>query len=311
MSAPALVVINGQAGDGTALRQWPRLEPVLREALGDLQVITTHSVADMVPQVQAAWKEGLRRVIAVGGDGTVHHLLQTLVPLARRDEDGQPLELGILPGGTGNAWARSHGLPLSLTKAARQLIGAQPFPVDLPSVELDGQRRHFLSISSAGISGEIARKSDVPGKRPWSYAQNAIGTLLQRRPLPLRVEVDGELWVDDHYWLVAVANCNSFGSGMRIAPDARVDDGLFDIVLIDGASRREVLIAFPRVYFGAHVTHPRVHIRRGREVRISGAGLGMETDGVPGQADELHYSLQPGGLQILVDPVAFRTTRTR
>ncbi|MDD9956975.1 MAG: diacylglycerol kinase family lipid kinase [Anaerolineaceae bacterium] len=310
MSAPALVVVNGQAGSGLALRQWPQIEAILGEAPGDLQVLMTHSVAEMAPQVQAAWEAGTRRVIAVGGDGTVHHLLETLVPLAQRDADGPPLELGILPGGTGNAWARSHGLPLSLTKAARQLIGARPTPVDLPEVTLDGRRRYFLSISSAGISGEIAQKSDVPGKRPWSYAQNAIGSLLQRRPLTMRVEVDGELWVDGEYWLVAVANCNSFGSGMRIAPDARVDDGLFDIVLIDGASRREVLVAFPRVYFGAHTSHPRVHIRRGSEVRVSGENLGMETDGVPGLADELRYSLQPGGLQLLVHPDEFCAARS-
>ena len=299
MSAPALIVLNGQAGSGKAFSQWPQLEPILREALGELRVLRTSSVAEMVPQVRAAWDEGLRHVIGVGGDGTAHFLLDTLIPLARRDADGPPLVFGILPGGTGNAWARSHGLPLSLTQAAQQLIGAQPRPADLPEILVDGRRSWFLSISSAGISGEIAQRSDIPNKRPWAYAQHAISTLLQRRPLPMRVEVDGELWVEGDYWLVAVANCNSFGSGMKVAPDARVDDGLFDIVLLDGAPRSEVLVAFPRVYFGAHVTHPRVHIRRGREVRITGERLGMEMDGVPGQADELVYTLQPGGLQML------------
>ncbi len=299
MSAPALIVLNGQAGTGQALSQWPQLEPILREALGELRVLRTNSVAEMVPQVRAAWDEGLRRVIGVGGDGTAHFLLDTLIPLSRRDADGPQLVFGILPGGTGNAWARSHGLPLSLTKAAQQLIDAQPRPVDLPEILVDGRRSWFLSISSAGISGEIAQRSDIPNKRPWAYAQHAISTLLQRRPLAMRVEVDGELLAEGDYWLVAVANCNSFGSGMKVAPDARVDDGLFDIVLIDGAPRSEVLVAFPRVYFGAHVTHPRVHIRRGRDVRITGERLGMEMDGVAGQADELVYRLQPGGLQIL------------
>lgn len=307
MSAPALVVINSQAGTGEALRQWPQLEPILREALGEFQVLRTNSVEEMVPQVRGAWDQGSRRVIAVGGDGTVHFLLQTLVPLAERDAEGPALQLGILPGGTGNAWARSHGLPLSLKKAARQLIGAQPRLVDLPEVKMDGQHRYFLSISSVGISGEIAQKSDVPNKRPWSYPQHAISTLLKRRPLPLRIEVDGELWLEGEHWLVAVANCNSFGSGMRIAPDARVDDGMFDIVLIEGASRREVLVAFPRVYFGAHVTHPRVKIRRGRTVRVTGDRLGMETDGVPGQADELVYTLQPDALQILNHPAGIQS----
>ena len=299
MSAPALIVLNGQAGTGQALSQWPQLEPILREALGELRVLRTNSVAEMVPQVRAAWDDGLRRVIGVGGDGTAHFLLDTLIPLSRRDAGGPPLVFGILPGGTGNAWARSHGLPLSLTKAAQQLIDAQPRPVDLPEILVDGRRSWFLSISSAGISGEIAKRSDIPNKRPWAYAQFAISALLQRRPLAMRVEVDGELWAEGEYWLVAVANCNSFGSGMKVAPDARVDDGLFDIVLIDGAPRSEVLVAFPRVYFGAHVTHPRVHIRRGRDVRITGERLGMEMDGVAGQADELVYTLQPGGLQIL------------
>ena len=299
MSAPALIVLNGQAGTGKAFSQWPQLEPILREALGELRVLRTNSVAEMVPQVRAAWDDGLRQVIGVGGDGTAHFLLDTLIPLARRDADGPPLVFGILPGGTGNAWARSHGLPLSLPQAAQQLIGAQPRPVDLPEILVDGRHSWFLSISSAGISGEIAQRSDIPNKRPWAYAQHAISTLLQRRPLAMRVEVDGELWAEGDYWLVAVANCNSFGSGMKVAPGARVDDGLFDIVLLDGAPRSEVLVAFPRVYFGAHVTHPRVHIRRGREVRITGERLGMEMDGVPGQADELVYTLQPGGLQML------------
>ena len=310
MSAPALVVLNGRAGSGKALSHWPRIQPLLRQALGHLRVLRTDNVAQMQTQLRSAWDEGLRRVVAVGGDGTTFALLNALLPLTARDPQGPPPVFAVLPAGTGNAWARSNGLPLSLPAAARQLIGAQPCPVDLPEALLDGRHAGFLSIASAGVSAEVARRADaLPRKRPWTYARLALGALLRSRPQPMRIEVDGSLWREGKFWLAAVANCSSFGSGMRIAPDARVDDGLFDIVLVENAPRAEVLLAFPRVYFGAHKSHPRVHIRRGRALRISGAQLGVEMDGVPHRADEAVFTLRPGRLLMLNGPASAAQSR--
>lgn len=299
MSAPTLVVLNGRAGRGKALSQWPRIEPLLGAAPGELRVLRPASEAEAVAQARAAWAEGLRRVISVGGDGTTRLLLHALMPLAQGERAGSPLVFGVLPAGTGNAWARSQRLPLSLPQAAQRLARARPRPVDLAQIEVDGGRSWYLSVASAGIGGEIARRANLRRKHALSYLLRAPVTLLQQRPWPMRVEVDGRLWREGRFWLVAIANCSSFGSGMFIAPQARVDDGLFDIVLAEDLSRLHALLVFPLIYPGMHLRHPRVHHCRGSEVRITGERLPMEHDGEARRANEIVCRLLPGALQML------------
>src|SRR5699024_3582932 len=119
-----------------------------------------------------------------------------------------------------------------------------PTPTDIGLLTFDGQREHFLNIASVGAGGEVAtRVNRVRRRRPWTFLLSTVQTLLQHTPQRMQVMLDGVPWYDGRSYIVAVANGSTFGHGMKIAPQAEVRDGLFDVVLVEGVSRVKVLSA--------------------------------------------------------------------
>jgi diacylglycerol kinase (ATP) len=115
------------------------------------------------------------------------------------------------------------------------------------------------------------------------------------------VTLDGKPWYDERAYTLVIANGTTFGHGMKIAPDAKHDDGLFDVLVIDNISRFRVLAALQRVYDGSHLTHPAVHQARAAQVQVHcpTGKLGMELDGEYASGSDLTFSIRPGALQIL------------
>src|SRR5690606_21513719 len=157
-------------------------------------------------------------------------------------------------------------------------------------------------IASVGITGDIAQRVNQSSKRrPWTFLTATVRGLLEHDPLPMQVALDGKPWFDGRAYLVAVANGTTFGRGMKIAPQAQVCDGLFDVVLVEGASRATILSALYQVYLGTHLTHPAVRSARAGRVDVSSEGrvIGMELDGEPAAGRELSFQVRPGMLPLL------------
>jgi diacylglycerol kinase (ATP) len=210
---------------------------------------------------------------------------------------------GNLPIGTGRDWARGQGVPYNNLKAAAAWIAsAQPLPTDIGRVAHEGGSEYFLNIASAGIGGEVAQRINaLKQRRPWSFVQQTISTLLTQKPPAMQITLDGVPWYEGRAYVVAIANGTTFGHGMKIAPNAMQRDGLFDVVLVEGVSRLTILAAFSRVYAGTHLTHPAVRSARAAEVRVQtkAGALGLELDGEPLLARDMTFSVRPGLLKIL------------
>jgi YegS/Rv2252/BmrU family lipid kinase len=310
-SGRTLIVLNPHAGGGRAGKLWTEIEPLLWQELGELVIAVTQRAADVAEHLDKAYAAGVRRVVSIGGDGTNHALVNALAAMrARGGADFEPVEYGILPIGTGRDWARGSGLPLhSLREAASWIARARPRPVDLGLLTLDAgdgapdQREYFLNIASVGLSGAVTEYvNSRRARRPWTFLEATVVTLLRMRPPAVQLRVDDQDWYEGRAFLVAVANGTTFGHGMRIAPDAQTGDGLFDIVLVKQAPLASILMALRRVYTGTHVTHPAVRITRGRTVSIRGVDgpLGAELDGESARGSRLTFSVQPGALHMLV-----------
>jgi diacylglycerol kinase (ATP) len=297
-----LIILNPHAGGGQAGRIWRKLEPLLWKSLGELVIAVTQQPHEVAPHLDKAYAAGLTRVIAIGGDGTNHALVNAIVALNRQNPDGPPMIYGNVPVGTGRDWARGIGITFSPEIAARWIAHAQPRLTDLGLLTYDDQQRHFLNIASAGLSGEVDRRvNSVPVRRPWTFLLATIRTLLAHRPQQMRVELDDRTWYEGAAYLVAVANGTTFGHGMKIAPTAQVNDGLFDVVLVEGMPRAEILLALRKVYNATHLVHPGVHFRRAKQVRITGlkGPLGLDMDGESASGETLTFAIQPGLLQLL------------
>ncbi len=297
-----LIVLNPHAGSGRAGRLWKEIEPLLWDTLGDLIVAVTQRQEDVAAHLETAQAAGVQRVIAIGGDGTNYALVNALANLNERNPNAPRMVYGQFPIGSGRDWARYRNIPMDVRAAAQWVANAVPKPTDIGLVSFGSQRQHFLNIASAGLSGEVdMRVNAIKRRRPWTFLQATVAAILQHRPQPMQVTLDGVEWYSGSAYLVAVANGTTFGHGMRIAPRASSDDGLFDVVLVEGVSRPVILSALYRVYNGSHLTHPAVRYAQAHTVRIQGMldTVGLDLDGEHATSRDMVFQIQPKLLDIL------------
>ena len=196
--------------------------------------------------------------VTLSGDGLVGCVVGVL-----REFPGSVL--GILPGGRGNDTARMLGLPLAIEAACAVVAGGVERGLDIGDVE----GRSFIGIASLGFDSDANRIANAAPSRLGRlvYVYGAMRALAAWKPAAFELRLDGEPLTSTGY---SVAACNSgrYGGGMLLAPDASLDDGLLDIVLIGMQSKRTFLRTLPKVFSGTHVHHPAVRVLRGRELHV-------------------------------------------
>ncbi len=277
MSAPyelrTLVVVNPASAGGHTMHRWGQGEHMLR-ALGiafDAHVTTAPGSATLA--VRDALRDGARRIVAVGGDGTLNEVVNGFF-----DEHGAPLgahaALCVVPSGSGGDFSRTAHIPKSPARALRALLSQHTRSIDSGRIDFDdGSRRFFVNVADCGVGGEVVarvNRSRVKGggmRGSAVFLYQSLATLLRYGGLDVVVTVDGRL-IERRVQSVVVANGRYFGGGMRIAPDAELDDGLFDVVIVESAGRVRTIRGVPSLYRGTHVRRPEVEVCRTRQVRI-------------------------------------------
>lgn len=293
-------LLNPHSGGGAAPEAVAPVVRLLREAGAAVEVTTSPGPEATPGIVEAAVARG-DVVVSAGGDGMLSSIAGEV--------SSRGGTLGIVPAGRGNDFARMLGLPKDPGALAETLLRGNAAAVDLIALHLGAAEPRVVagSVYSGvdAVAGEVVDKVRwMPRKLQYPYA--AVHSLATYKPVSVHVVVDGEPH-DFQAATVVVANSQYYGSGMKIAPGAQVDDGLLDVVVIEAASRRGLLQALPKVYDGSHVDHPRVHVLRGRSVRVSGApSVPMGGDGEPlghlptAPGDAARIEVLPGALKLLL-----------
>jgi len=310
-----LIIVNANACGGRAVAVFKSIEGRIAEFFGDLSVAVSEKTEDVGRHIDAAAAAGVDLVIAVGGDGTNHGVVNALA-----ERPGLSASFGSLPVGTGTDWARALGIPSDPAAAVDWLMRAQPVLCDLGKIEYkDAQngdrpaRRFFLNISSAGVSGEIvARVNRLRRRTALSFLRSTVAALFKYSPQRITVECDGSKFYEGPSYLLAVANGRFFGRGMWVAPNALIDDGLFDVVLVEGMPRLRILLALRTVFSGRHLRRNDVHHRRAASVRVHSEDgpLSLEFDGEEAQGQDLLYTVSPGALRVLMEPSSAKILKT-
>jgi diacylglycerol kinase (ATP) len=197
-------------------------------------------------------------VIAVGGDGLLHLVLQKVVPAQ--------VPLALIPAGTGNDFVRTLGWSLeSFDEHLSFVTSTQPTPIDLGLV--DGE--WFGAILSTGFDSVVNEKANALSwpKGPMKYNAAIAIELPRFKPRHYEIFLDDQS-ISTDAMLIAVSNGRSYGGGMLVCPDANISDGLFDVMILRPVSKIEFLKVFPRVFAGTHISHPAVEVLRSRTVRI-------------------------------------------
>jgi diacylglycerol kinase family enzyme len=269
-------LVNPASGGGAAPAAVVPVARLLREAGATVDVTYSPGPLAMGQLVTDAVGRG-DVVVSVGGDGMLSHLAG---PVAAAGGT-----LAILPAGRGNDFARMLGLPADPTALADLLLTAEPVPVDLLGWTVPGGPTRLVAGSTyAGVDARAAahvhRMRWTPKRLQYPWA--AVRSLATYQPGRFEVVVDGARQTFSAATVV-VANSAYYGKGMRIAPAAVVDDGLLDVVVIEAASRVELVRSLPQVYDGAHVALPEVTVLTGRRVELRGTSRGAIPVGADGE----------------------------
>ena len=248
MSArPHVLIVNPSSGGGRGGKVLPEVERELDHAHISYRTVVTRDLEHGVSEAVAAGEAGEIPVV-MSGDGLIG---QVGGALARSDTP-----MGVIPGGRGNDFARVVGIPSEPAAAVAVLAAGNERQIDVG--EVNGER--FLCIASMGFDSEANRLANdaklIKGNLVYAYA--ALRALAAWRPATFTVVLDGDERVRNEGYAVAVANSRAFGGGMMIAPNAELDDGLFDVILTGRVSKFRFLANLPKVFKGTHINEEEV-----------------------------------------------------
>ena len=236
-------------------------------------------------------------IIACGGDGTVHLVLQGVAPAAT--------PMAIIPAGTGNDIARSLGIAIKdhdvvARGIARSLLAGRTRAIDLTCIEHGSRQVWSLGVTSMGLDSAVNERANRT-RRFNGTTRYVLGLLAEMRSFhtyEFVVTVDGEP-MDGPATLIAIGNGSSYGGGMKICPTASMTDGILDVTWVDRASRTTILRVFPRIFSGSHVKHPAVRVLQGRTITVQSKGPVVYADGERVGDLPIVASVVAGGLRML------------
>ena len=288
IDGPVCLIVNPHAGGGRALRLLPGVEAALRSQGRPFRVVETMSMQHARQLAREACDEG-DIVAAMGGDGIVGAVAGEL-----RDRQGL---LAVIPGGRGNDFARKLDIPFDPVEAVKLLETGEERSVDLALAN----GTVYLGILSAGIDSDVSRIALETRLKlgTFVYTYGVLRAIARWKPAAWKVTIDGES-LDYPGYSVAVANSGVFGGGMYLAPDASLEDGKLDVVLIRQQSRLRYLRGLPRVFNGSHLKDPAISLHQGCEITFEAdRPFTAYADGDP--SGDLPHTVQvlPGALRVV------------
>lgn len=303
---PAVAIVNPRSADGTTGRRWPEFAQMLAEAGVEAEVRMTEHVGHAAELTRQALRSGAKRILAVGGDGTVNEVVNGFF-------EGDTLinpeaELGVLCRGTGCDFIKTLGIPKADEGGIARLATAQARPVDVGRVRYvnnrgDEEVRYFINIAEAGIGGEVVDRVNHSSKAAGGFATflgATLGSILSFRNQPAEIVIDGKYVRNLPIANVVVANGRYFGGGMKIMPQADLSDGKFDVLVMGDLNRAEFIGSLAKVYSGAHLGHPKVEVFQAESVRVTSvARLKLDLDGEAPGTTPAHFEIVPGAIRLI------------
>jgi diacylglycerol kinase (ATP) len=251
-----IILLNPSAGREKAGRQVLKALEVLRRAGAHFELRESRRAQHLTELSHQAREDKPDLGVSAGGDGTHHYVINGLY--------GSGIPLGLLPIGSGNDFAKGVGVPLDLAAAAAVLLNGRVREIDLARVG----SAVYGCIAGVGFDSVVTRYANERVRRlggSWAYAWAILRCLKFYRPEPLELISDGQNFSGEVVFAV-VGNNVSYGGGLRLAPRARLDDGLLDVCIVPYIPKLELLRWVPRAYRGEHLAHPRIVYFQARKV---------------------------------------------
>ncbi len=309
-SALPLVIVNPKSAGGATASHWAETASNLRAHFGAFSVAFTKKQGDASLLAKRAIEAGRKFVIACGGDGTINEVANGIL------ETGTDCELGILPSGTGGDFRRTLGIPANTREAARALREGETKLIDVgratfQNFQNETVSRYFLNVSSFGLSASINSRVKSKNYFRWlpfgalrgraNFAVSTLQEVLENEFKTVRVKIDDQEAKSLNTLNFCVCNARFFGGGMKIAPNAKINDGLFDVVNIGDIRTAKILLNAYTLYRGTHLSLEEVKATLAKRIEVSPVNdeeIHIETDGeLPGKLPAT-FEIVPNALKV-------------
>lgn len=284
-------IVNPTAGKGKGKKTAQKLQEYIKDLQVSYEIRYTEREKEAEAIARRAAQEGFKKIVAVGGDGTVYEVLNGMM--------GMDATLGVIPAGTGNDFARTMNISQDIREALQIILEGKESHIDCGQAN----GRYFINVASIGLDAEIVKETETIKRYisgTTAYIIGVLKTLLKFKHSSLQIEVDGQIENKD-IMLVAVANGRYYGGGMKIAPMADVKDGVFDICIIHRISKWKILRLFPTIFSGKHIHVKEVKLYKGKNIKINGSQtMRLNLDGDIIGNTPVEFKLIPQALKVII-----------
>ncbi|HEY7784672.1 MAG TPA: diacylglycerol kinase family protein [Pyrinomonadaceae bacterium] len=309
-----IVIVNPQSAGGATQNVWPGIACELASHFGPFKPLFTSASGHGRDLAADAAQKGARFIIACGGDGTISEVANGILL------SGKNVELGILPSGTGGDLRRTLSIPSHTRAAVRILREGQTRTIDVGRVVFSSDKdehevRYFLGVASFGMSAAVIERVKQEGSNEWlptkaphwlggrvAFGMSMLKTALRTTPTRVVVQIDDAHEVQLTVTNLCIANARYFGGGMKIAPDAKLTDGKFDVIAVGDLGAFKILRNSPRLYTGTHLSMAEVEHTLAKKVIVRAADpkteITLEVDGeLPGRLPAT-FQILPAALRV-------------
>jgi len=299
----ARLIVNPTAGAGKTAKKWPQIMDLLKSIGLRFEHDLTEAPGHAIELAKSAAKKGYKLVVSVGGDGTINEIVNGLYHGGGIGD----VVLGIISTGTGGDYIRTIGVPRHYKEACQRLMNPSKLVVDLGVVEYvsNGQmvKRLFVNFAGLGFDAEVVKATTqrfkALGTVP-SYLMGLLTTFLFYDNREVSLKLDGKA-EDRKVCAILMSNGKYGGGSMLVAPHADPMDGFLDVLIIDDLSKPDFLWSLPRIYRGTHLTHPKVIVKRAREIDVQARQqMSLQADGELLGETPARFHVLPAALNVVI-----------
>lgn len=302
-----LVLVNPNAGTQKGKKDWHKISHILTEQGFDYHSVFTERKLHAIELVPQFIEKGYRKIIVVGGDGTMNEVVNGI--FAQKTVSPTSITLGMISIGTGNDWVRTYNVPLDYQKAIEIIKQQKTLEQDVGFVKFSAngsyKTRYFANMAGFGFDGLVAKKTNADKEKgssnPFLYLSNLISSLFSYDSTNVRINVDGrEIKARVFSMSVGIGQYN--GGGMLQAPDALPNDGLLDLTIIKHMGKLSIIYNIRRLYDGTIRKVKQVELLTGKKINIfSDIPIPLETDGESLGNSPFEFSIIPKSLKVIIN----------
>ncbi len=301
------VIVNPESNQGRTRKRWKDIKEAIRGFIQEFRYEFTEKPLQAIEITQQAIRSGHELIIGVGGDGTMNEIANGFFDSQRIINP--ETTLGILPSGTGSDLSKSLKIPAGIKGALKVITQGSAVQIDVGRVTFrtsagTDTERFFLNVADFGVGGEVVKEVNRRRleRKASSYVRCLVKTMMHYKSKNIRIRVDGRDLPEGEYLIGAVANGRIFGKGMKFAPHALLDDGEFDVILVKNMSFGEFCRHGWKIFFGKHLSHPKIRFIRGRYVEA----LSRDKEDVLIELDGEQLGTLPARFDILTRSLAVK-----